>query len=353
MKKLTAIFLCAVLLLTSGCGGMTPATKHTRYQAEFLSLFDTVTTIVGYADSKEDFTELAGQIRDKLEEYHRLYSIYDDFAGVNNIKTINDNAGMAPVPVDSRIIDLLQYAKEQYAGTKGTLNIALGSVLKIWHDYREAGSDDPENAELPPMELLRQANEHTNIDDLVIDAAASTVYLKDPLMRLDVGAIAKGYATEQVAQHFENQGVTNLLLSVGGNVRALGGKFDEGADTVIPWAVGVRNPDLSSTESTLMSVLAEDCSIVSSGIYERYYTVDGVEYHHIIDPETLMPTTYYAQVTIVCKDSGLADALSTAAFVLPRDEALAYINAMDGVEACWVLEDGSQFYSDGFEALKK
>ncbi|MEM5769324.1 MAG: FAD:protein FMN transferase, partial [Bacillota bacterium] len=277
----------------------------------------------------------------------------DDYAGVNNIKVVNDNAGNAPVLVDSRIIDLLQYAKEQYVLTKGTLNIALGPVLKLWHDYREAGTEDTENAELPPMALLQEENKHTNIDDLIIDASASTVYFRDPLMRLDVGAIAKGYATEQVAQYFEQQGVTNLLLSVGGNVRALGGKFEDSSDKVVPWKVGVKNPDLSSSETELLSVPAEDCSVVSSGIYERYYTVDGVQYHHIIDPETLMPATHYAQVTIVCRDSGLADALSTAAFVLPRDEALAYINAMDGVEACWVLKDGNQFYSDGFEALQK
>lgn len=351
MKKLTAILLCAALLFTSGCGVMTGSPKHIRYQAEFLSLFDTVTSIVGYAESKEDFTRLAGQIRDKLEEYHKLYTIYDDYEGVNNIKTINDNAGKAPVSVDSRIIELLEYSKEQYVLTKGTLNIALGPVLKIWHDYREAGVSDPKEAELPPMELLRQAAGHTNIDDIVIDAEASIVYLKDPLMRLDVGAIAKGYAAEQVAKYIKEQGAENLLLSVGGNVRAIGGKFQDGGDKAVPWAVGIKNPDLSSSQDQLMSVLAEDCSVVSSGIYERYYTVDGLQYNHIIDPETLMPASHYAQVTIICEDSGLADALSTAAFILPRDEALAYINGMDGVEACWVLTDGSQFYSEGFEAF--
>ena len=353
MKKLTAIFLCAALLLVSGCGRISPSAERTRYQAQFLSLFDTVTTIVGYSDSKETFTELAGQIRDKLEEYHELYTVYDDYAGVNNIKTINENAGKAPVVVDKRIIDLLKYAKQEYTQTEGTLNIAFGAVLSIWHDYREAGNEDPAHAQVPPLALREEANAHTDINDLVIDEEASTVYLKDPLMRLDVGGIAKGYATEQVAQYFEKQGVTNLLLSVGGNVRAIGGKFEDGGSQVVPWEVGVKNPDLSSSETELMSVLAEDTSVVSSGIYERYYTVNGVAYHHIIDPKTLMPANYYAQVTIICKDSGLADALTKAAFILPRDEALSFINALDGVEACWVLRDGSIFYSDGFEALKK
>lgn len=352
MKKITAVLLCAALLFCSGCGGIKKAPEQNRYQAEFLSLFDTITSLVGYAESKEDFTEASNKLRDKLQEYHKLYTIYEDFEGINNIKTINDMAGIEPVKVDRRIIELLEYSKEQYKLSKGTFNIALGSVLEIWHEYREVGINNPEGAQLPPMELLKKAAEHTNIDDIIIDAEASTVYLKDPLMRLDVGAVAKGYAVEQVAEYMLEQGTENLLISVGGNVRAIGGKPD-GKAYVSPWVVGIKNPDLSSNQAQLMSVSVKDLSVVSSGTYERYYTVDGEQYHHIIDPKTLMPAEHYAQVTIVCRDSGLADALSTAAFVMPIDEAKSFINIMDGVEACWVLKNGEQLYSDGFETLKQ
>ncbi len=351
MKKIIGVLLCAALLLCSGCRGINKTSEKTRYQTEFFYLFDTITSLVGYAESKEDFTETSNQFQDKLLEYHKLYTIYEDFEGINNIKTINDMAGIEPVKVDSRIIELLEYSKEQYKLSKGTFNIALGSVLEIWHEYREAGINNPEGAQLPPMELLKKAAEHTDIDDIIIDAEASTVYLNDPLMRLDVGAVAKGYAVEQAAEYMLELGAENLLISVGGNVRAIGGKPD-GKGEVSSWVVGIKNPDLSSRQAQLMSLSVKDLSVVSSGTYERYYTVDEQQYHHIIDPETLMPAERYAQVTIVCQDSGLADVLSTAAFIMSIDEAKSFINSMDGVEACWVLKNGEQLYSDGFELLK-
>ncbi|HWP79793.1 MAG TPA: FAD:protein FMN transferase [Candidatus Acidoferrum sp.] len=348
MKKTVALGLCLLLLLT-GC----QRTEKKTYQAHFLSLFDTVTTIVGFADSKEEFSELAGQIQQKLEEYHQLYDIYNDYEGVNNLKTVNDNAGIAPVAVDGRIIDLLRFSMEQYEATGGAVNVAFGPVLALWHDYREAGLEDPGAAALPPMELLTQALAHTDIEDVIVDEEASTVYLSDPSMRLDVGAVAKGYAVEQVARYFEDEGVQHLLLSVGGNVRAIGGKLEDKTEKEIPWEIGIQNPDKSSSESELLSLLITGRSVVSSGIYGRYYTVDGVQYHHIIDPATLMPSAYFAQVTIVCPDSGLADALSTAVFNMPLDEGLAYIESLPDVEALWVMKDGTLAHSSGFESLIK
>ena len=278
--------LCILFLLPSGC-----AKKGLkRFQAEFLTLFDTVTIIVGYAENKEEFTALAEQIYDEFETYHRLFDIYNDYEGLSNIKTINDNAGTAPVKVDGRIISLLKMAKEQYAKTGGAVNVAFGAVLGIWHDYREAGVSDPEHAELPPMEQLRSASGHTDIDKLIIDEEALTVYLSDPLMRLDVGAVAKGYAVEMTARHFESLGVRNLLLSVGGNVRAIGGKPADKDGPEPLWIIGIQNPDKNSAEAELLQVAVNDLSVVPSGAYERDYTVDNTRYLHITNPDTLMPS---------------------------------------------------------------
>lgn len=346
MKKFVAIFLVIMLLASSGCS----LKREQRYKAQFLTLFDTVTTIVGYSDSEEHFGELAEKLRAKLFEYHQLYDIYNDYEGINNIKTINDNAGIAPVKVDSRIIDLLKLMIERNRETDGAVNVAMGAVLNIWHDYREAGLNDPETAELPPMKLLEEAAKHTNIADIIIDEQASTVYLKDPLMRLDVGSTAKGYATEQVALYAKSLGVTSLLLSVGGNVRSIGAKLEPDSTGDTRWNIGIQNPDKSSEQTELMYVLVNDAAIVSSGIYERYYVVDGAQYHHIIDPKTLMPSTNYAQVTILCKDSGTGDSLSTAVFNLSVEQGKKLLKTMDGVEAAWVLKDGTIEYTDGFLA---
>ena len=197
MKKTAVFGLVLVLLLSSGCAR--PGAR--RFQAEFLSLFDTVTTIVGYSDSEAHFREFAEEVRGKIEEYHRLYDIYNDYEGINNVKTVNDNAGAAPVKVDRRIIGMLKFARDMYETTDGAVNVALGAVLKIWHDYRGAGLNDPENAELPPKEELLEAARHTDIHDIVIDEELDRVP-EGPHMRLDVGAVAKGYAAEQVASHF-------------------------------------------------------------------------------------------------------------------------------------------------------
>ena len=219
-------------------------------------------------------------------------------------------------------------------------------MLEIWHQYREAGIEDPENAQLPPMDALTEAAKHVNIDDMVIDEAASTVYLRDPAMSLDVGAIAKGYATERAAESIEASGKTSVLLSIGGNVRAIGKKPD-GSN----WNVAIQNPDLDSDQTSLFTLSINNLSVVTSGSYQRYYTVDGVRYNHIIDPVTLMPTTYFIGISVVTHDSGLADGLSTALFCMPLEDGQALVNSLDNVEACWVRPDGSIEMTDGFRAL--
>jgi thiamine biosynthesis lipoprotein len=213
---------------------------------------------------------------------------------------------------------------------------------------RTQGIDDPDNAYLPSMEELQAAAKHTSIEDVVIDEAASTVYLKDPAMSLDVGAVGKGYAVEQVCRLAEQQGFTSGLVSIGGNVRAIGSKGKNQ-----PWDVGIQNPDKESANTYLNVVNLSGMSLVSSGGYERYYTVNGKDYNHIIDPQTLYPAEYFRDVTILCQDSGLADALSTAIFTMPFDEGLALIESLPGVEALWVLPSGELKYSSHFKDYVK
>lgn len=339
--SLAALTMAAVYTAAIG------AKKDQRFHAEFLNLFDTVTQIVGYAKNKEEFTQIATDIHDELEVYHELYDIYNDYDGVNNIKTINDNAGKNPVKVDQKIIDMLKMAEEAYEKTDGKVNVAMGSVLSIWHDYRTKGIETPETAQVPPMDKLKEAALHTDFSKVIVDEDSSTVYLEDPEMSLDVGAIAKGYATEQVARSMEAKGVDHVLLSVGGNIRAIGIRADGK-----PWKLDIQNPDLDSEEKSIDTLNLDGYSLVSSGDYERYYIVDGVKYHHIIDPVTLMPAAYFRAVSIVCRDSGWADALSTAIFNMSYEKGLAMIEDMKGVEAMWVLPDSTIKTSSGYEAYR-
>lgn len=335
MKRLLSLLLAASLLLCGCASGAESGRK--QYQATFLTLFDTVTTIRGYADSEEEFTAQAQAIHDALLEYHQLFDIYTDYEGLNNLKTINDQAGIAPVEADSRIIALLLDCKEVYHETGGKVNIAMGSVLSLWHEARSAGLDDPANAALPQTQALQAAAEHTDIDAVIIDEAASTVYISDPQVQLDVGAIAKGWSAQAVAETLP----AGFLLSVGGNVCATGPKDDSGT----PWVVGIQDPDGGDYLHTLSITQG---SVVTSGDYQRTYSVDGKSYHHIIDPDTLYPSEYWRSVTIICEDSGIADALSTALFLLPREAGQELLDRF-GAQAMWVGLDGSIFYSPGFE----
>ena len=335
MKKGILVWILTLTLLLTGCshGAQSPGKQ---YKASFLTLFDTVTYISGIAPSEEAFQTTAQSIHDELLIYHQLFDIYHDYDGINNLKTVNDHAGQAPVEVDRKIIDLLLDCREYCRLTDGRVNVAMGGVLRLWHDARTAGLNDPANAHLPDMQALEEAARHTSWDTILIDEAASTVFITDPQQKLDVGAVAKGWSTQRVAENAPK----GLLLSVGGNVCATGPKDD--ANT--PWVVGIEDP---AGGGYLHTLNVKTGSLVTSGDYQRYYLVDGKPYHHIIDPDTLMPAAYWSSVTILCDDSGLADALSTALFLLPQTEGQKIL-AECGAEAMWVDSSGRCYYSPGF-----
>ena len=341
IKRLLAGLLLSAVLLTglSACG------KQQSYTAYSFDYFDTVTTIVGYASDREEFDRVSAEILAELGEYHRLFTTYHRYEGLENLCTVNElvDGVHRTVTVDRRIIDMLLYARQMYERTDGAVNVAMGSVLSIWHEQRKAGISDPATAKLPSMEHLQEAARHTDISCLIIDEERCTVTLSDPAMRLDVGAIAKGYAVEMVARSLEARGISGYVINVGGNVRTLGTKPDGE-----PWLVGIENPEEGAQDPYLVYLNLADHSLVTSGSYQRYYIVDGTRYHHIIDPDTLMPAQGYVSVSVVCQSSADGDALSTALFCMSPEEGLALIEAMPGIEAMWVMTDGSRQYSSGF-----
>ena len=338
-KRIIALF--AVILLLTGCASPAVQQKQTIYEASFLSLFDTVTVVKGPAESKDAFDQVARLVQEELTYYHQLFDVYNGYEGLNNLKTVNDKAGVEPVTVDRTVIDLLTDCRNYYNLSGGKVNVAMGSVLKLWHDARESGIYDPVNAKLPDMAALEAAAAHISFDAVVIDETASTVWITDPEVQLDVGAVAKGWAAQRVAEKMP----PNMLLSVGGNVCATGPKTENGD----PWVIGVQNPD-GAGDSYLHTLYVTGGSYVTSGDYQRAYMVDGKLYHHIIDPDTLMPSSHWRSVTVVCDESGLADALSTALFVLPRQEGQKLLDVC-GAMAMWVDSQGGIYYSPGFEEI--
>lgn len=354
MKKITKIISSLLLgaLVLSGCQSAPKEEVKTKYQDTFFEYFDTVTTVIGYTDTEEEFKSYFAEIKDEFRRLHELFDVYNTYEGVNNLKTINDNAGKAPVKVDQTIIDLLKFSKEWYGKTNGKANIAMGAVLRVWSQYRDDAEFDPNKAALPPMELLEEKNAHTDIDKVIIDEAAGTVYLEDPMMSLDVGAVAKGYAAEYVADKMRAEGFTSLIISAGGNVKALDKPLDGVRDR---WGIGIQNPDenIFTGAASLDTVYANNIAVVTSGDYQRFYVVDGKKYHHLIDGATLMPGTQFKAVTVVMEDSGLADFMSTTLFLSSLEEGKAMLAQIEGAHALWVTHDNEIILSDGFSSMLK
>ena len=333
VKKIISFVMCLVFvsLPLPSCKQKEPEVQAQSYY----QYFDTVSTILSYkSDSEAEFYKNCNLVEDVLDDYHKLLDIYYEYSGINNLKTINKNAGVAPVKVDDKLIDFLLYSKSMYTLTNGKTNIAMGSVLKLWHDCRTDASSNPNGAKIPSIDELEDAALHCDINNLIIDTEASTVYISDPKMQLDVGAIGKGYATERAAEVLMNEGVTSYVLNIGGNIRAIGAKPDGSG-----WETGITHPNKNSNDRFITKVNIKHTSLVTSGDYERYYTVGGVKYHHIIDPMTLMPAAYFSSISVFSKDSGLADALSTALFCMSYEDGLALVKSLDGVEVIWVDKD--------------
>lgn len=341
MKKVICLFLALCLsFCLFGC-----EKKYNKFTDYSFDYFDTATSIIGFEKDEKVFKNNCEKIKAQLEEYHKLYTIYSRYNDVNNLYAINHSD--IPLEVDSKIIDMLKFSKEMYNLTGSKANIAMGSVLSIWHNYRNNGLENPSNAKLPPMSELKKAAQHTDINNIQIDG--NVVSLKDSEMSLDVGAIAKGYATEQIALWMKNQGITGYLLNVGGNIRVVGNRPDGEK-----WQIGLENPDTENEAEPYTEYLElNEISLVTSGTYQRFYTVDGNNYHHIIDPETLMPATGYKMISVLNKSSAVADALSTALFCMDYEEGLKLVNSLDNTYVLWVMENGEKHYSKGFKDFIK
>ena len=344
--------LCLLLSILSlaaaltGCGAQSVQGETQAKGKAYFSYFDTVSYVYSYAgDSAERFESLSADVSHILEEYHRLFDIYHEYSGLVNLCTVNKNAGGEALRADEKLLDFLEYGAEMYELTDGQMNIMLGAVLRPWHDCREAASENPEQARIPTEEELRRAREHTDIALLEIDREAGTVRIADPAASLDVGALGKGYATEMAARYLEEAGAEGYVLNIGGNIRIIGHRPD-GSD----WGTGIRDP-LDPDEKYALHIRIADTACGSSGIYERFFVADGKRYHHIIDPDTLYPADYYAALTVITKDSGLADALSTALFCMDEEQSRALAEKLEGVEVLWIFPDGRQSCTEGFRAL--
>ena len=312
-----------------------------KQEIEFYDTFDTVVHIAIYTDDDSFAKENLVYAKERYEELHKLFDNYKTYPDLVNVKTINDNAGIKPVTVDDTLFQLIKSSIDDYNNISHNTNIALGPVTKLWNEYRELyeggktkeevialkGEALPSDAELEKLRPL------VNIDKIKLDDEKHTVSLEKG-MELDLGATAKGFATELVAKELEDRGVKSCVISAGGNVRIIG-KPTDGRDN---FRIGIQDPQFESSDHVLVTLNVANTSIVTSGDYQRYFDLDGVRYCHIIDPDTLKPAHEIKSVTVIKEDSGLCDFLSTAAFNSTDDE-IKELSDKTGAGIVWVDKD--------------
>ncbi|MDR3255456.1 MAG: FAD:protein FMN transferase [Synergistaceae bacterium] len=324
--------------------------EYRKFSSDSFDSFDTLVTFTAFARDEAEFERYSKIVHDEMNRLHKLFDIYGDYEGIPNMKTINDMAGLAPVEIDQSVIEFLGLAIDAYDFTDGAVNVALGPVLSIWHDCREkALAEGNDVVALPSVGELRAAAVHISPEDISIDRGRSSVFLPYGDMSLDVGAMAKGYASQRAAELAMESGLRSGIINAGGNVVVIGRPLD-GRNA---WNIGVHSPSEEGDLSKFIDVLSLDGgAAVTSGSDQRYFTADGRRYHHIINPATLFPAEGVKSVTVLHIDSTTADILSTAAFILPIHKAHELI-ARHGAEAMWVTESGRTLATKGYLSLSK
>lgn len=332
-KCIVMLLLFAVLAagLLTGCAFQRDR-KNTCTTVDYL---DTVCTLTAYEDS-ERFVAASYIFLSELERYDRLFDIYTRYEGLNNLYALNRAEG-EPMTVDRDIFDLLSDGLKAYEMTDGQVNICMGSVLSVWHRYMEQGYG------VPTDEELSSAAGHVSPENLLLDPETLTVRMTDPDMRIDVGAVAKGWIADRLAGTLEAAGFENFAINLGGNI-ALRGRKDDGT----LWHIGIESPDGTGDFVNLIALDGED-AISTSGSYQRYYDWEGGRYHHIIDPDTLWPADTFVSVSVVSRSACLSDCLSTALFNMSEQQGRELIRQLEEtVQVMWIYRDGTCVKTEGW-----
>jgi len=322
------------VILFSGCTNE----QSSEQLSETRLLLDTFCTITIHGAVDSGLLDEAFALCEELEA---LFSITVEGSDVWRI----NHAGGEPVTVDPRTIEVIRAGLSFGELTGGMFDITIGRLSRLW-DFSEAGSGSSfYDLRIPSDAEIAQARITVDYRQVII--SGDTVQLADPEAWIDLGAIAKGYIGDMVAEFLKERGVSGALISLGGDVVAVGDRLDGN-----PWRIALRNP--FNTEGEWLGVLeVTGASVISSGTYERRFEVDGVRYHHILDPNTGMPVlTDVISATVVVEDAMLGEGLSTAAVLLGSCCAMELFDQASGVlGAVLVLEDGTILEYGGLDCF--
>lgn len=332
MKKLlnnkTAVLAAAVFLtitLLTGCGSKTETVSKTALK------LDTVVTITLYEESSSELIDSA------FAEIDRLDALLDVNDNGSDLYRLAENAGEW-VEVSEETAEVLRIAGEYYTLSEGYFDITAAPLVELWN-VNGGGYLPAENEIMAAAEL---------VDGSALELEGNMARLARSGMKADLGGIAKGYIADKVKEHLVSHGVEHAVIDLGGNIVLIGTKPDGSQ-----YSVGVKDP-LDKDGNLLCVVQGSDETMVSSGIYERYFEQDGKKYHHIIDPFTGAPSeSDLAGVTVISKNSARADALSTACLLLGSEAAIELVESTEDTEAIFVTRSGEVYKTSGMSSKIK
>ncbi len=330
IDKIIPIVVIVFTLLTS-CA-QNSETEPVRRSVQSLG---TIVTITIYDDPKPRFFEESFEIVDRV---YRLMSLQ---LQDSELVSLNEAAGMSPVNVDPMTMEVLQASVEIAENSRNRFTPMIEPLVALW----DIGGENPR---IPSETEMRNTLPLIRGDFLELypadgrDGQPDRAFITQPGAGVDLGGIAKGYAADLVSDYLKEQGVKKAILDFGGNILTIGRRSEER-----PWIIGVQRPDMVRG-SYLGTLPAEDLSIVTSGIYERYFEEDGVRYHHLLNPDDGFPVNNGLEGVVIVSDVSMtADGYSTALFGLGLREGLELANELDYIEAVFITADRKVYPSDG------
>ena len=306
IKKLLCIGMISILgaLSFAGCSKEEDSQKTEESIKEASTQVFAMDTYMNLKAYGENAQKAVNDAKNEIERLDKLWSAVDESS---EIYQLNQKKKMK---VSDETIELIQFAKEKSKESGDAFDISIYPIVELWgfptQKYR-----------VPKDQEIQRLLKNVNSQNIKINKKTNMVTLKKD-MKIDLGGIAKGYTSQRIAQIYKGDGVKSGVISLGGNVQAIGKKTDGSR-----WKVGVQSPD--DTENMIGAYEAADEAVITSGAYERYFEKDGKRYHHIIDPSTGKPSEKdLKSVTIISKNGTLSDTLSTTLFVMGKDKAISY-----------------------------
>lgn len=322
-RKILCCFLIMIVVIFAFSGCSTP--KNTRYDKTG-TYFDTVITITLY---DADQVSLIDKCFEMADHYEKLFSRTIPDSDVSRINAANGEF----VTVDEETLGLIEYGLHYCEISDGRFDITIGALSDLWDITNNPGI-------VPEEEKIRNALDTIGYQNLLIEG--NQVALTDTGTRLDLGGIAKGYIADKMKEYLQSEGVTSGMINLGGNVLTIGDKPDGSK-----YSVAVQKP-FDEMNSPLAVLQISDQTVVSSGIYERYFELDNKIYHHILDTSTGYPIeNNLLGVTIICDKSVDGDGLSTTCFSLGLEEGMKLIESIDHTEAVFITDDYELHCSSG------